>query len=117
MWKRIERDSKPVRYKHKNGEQVACDECGKKGASTLPDLKKGDEVGGCEFLKSFKGGKSGGVTYWSLKCECGTIFDRRASEHWYAAKRGQKKLCKNKPLHGEKKQARDLDVLQLLPLK
>ena len=99
--KEIERDSKPVRYKHKNGEQVACDECGKKGASTLPELKEGDEVGGCEFLKSFKGGKSGGITYWSLKCECGTIIDRRASEHWYAAKRGQKKLCKNKHLHGE----------------
>jgi len=67
--------------------------------STLPTLSIGEEVAGCEYLGAFKGGTTGGTTFWKLRCECGFEFERRASEHWYFAKRGEKKLCRNKHLH------------------
>ena len=67
--------------------------------STLPTLSIGDEVAGCVYLGAFKGGATGGMTFWKLRCECGFEFERRASEHWYFAKRGEKKLCRNKHLH------------------
>jgi hypothetical protein len=69
--------------------------------SSLPELSIGDEVAGCTYLGSTKGGPTGGQTWWKLRCVCGFEFERRASEHWYHAKRGEKKLCKNKHLHTE----------------
>jgi hypothetical protein len=69
--------------------------------SSLPDLSVGDEVGGCVYLGSTKGGAKGGITMWQLRCICGFEFERRASEHWYAASRGKRLLCKNKHLHTE----------------
>ena len=66
---------------------------------SLPDLDIGAEIGGCTFLGSVLGGSSGRITFWKLRCECGFEFERRASEHWYYAKNGKKKLCKNKHLH------------------
>lgn len=69
--------------------------------STLPALSVGDVVGGCTYLGSLRGGSSGGITFWKLRCICGFEFQRRASEHWYSAKRGEKKLCKNKHLHSD----------------
>lgn len=66
----------------------------KKGKSTLPTLKVGDYVAGCTFLDQFKGGMRGGETRWKLRCNnCGTEFERRASEQWYMHNRGHKKLC------------------------
>ena len=35
--------------------------------STLPDLDYGDEVAGCKWIGTFKGGKSGGETWWKLQ--------------------------------------------------
>jgi len=67
--------------------------------SSLPAPSVGDVIAGCTYLSSFKGGASGGTTFWKLKCICGFEFDRRASEHWYYAKKGVRKLCKNKHLH------------------
>ena len=69
--------------------------------SQLPELNIGDEVGGCIYLGKTQGedkGK-GGMTMWQLRCICGNEITRRASEHWYFAKRGIKKLCKLKHLH------------------
>lgn len=69
--------------------------------SQLPILTSGDEVGGCVFMEEVKGDENGvgGTTFWRLRCICGYEFTRRASEHWYYAKQGKKKLCKNKHLH------------------
>ena len=98
--KEIERDAKQVRYKNSKGQNVACKDCGGgSGGGELPTPKQGEIIGGCKFIESFKGGKTGGITFWRLQCECDTIFERRASEHWYYAKQGKKKLCKNRHLH------------------
>lgn len=69
--------------------------------SQLPILTPGEEVGGCIFLEERKEGNGlrGGTTLWRLRCICGYEFTRRASEHWYYAKQGKSKLCKNKHLH------------------
>lgn len=68
---------------------------------SLPDLEIGTEVGGCTFLGSVLGGKTGRITFWKLRCLCGYEFERRASDHWYHCKDGKKKLCKNKHLHND----------------
>ena len=66
----------------------------------LPSLDIGEEVAGCTYLGSKRGRGNSGDLLWRLQCgECGTKFERRASEHWYAAQKGRKKLCANKLLH------------------
>ena len=69
--------------------------------SQLPELNIGDEVGGCIYLGKTQSEDKGrgGMTMWQLRCICGNEITRRASEHWYFAKRGIKKLCKLKHLH------------------
>ena len=71
------------------------------GKSELPLLVIGDEVGGCIYLGRQENTEStrGGITIWKLRCICGYEFSRRASEHWFYAKNGKQKLCRNKHLH------------------
>jgi hypothetical protein len=81
---------------------------------SLPDLEIGSEIGGCTFLGAVLGGNSGRITYWKLRCECGYEFERRASEHWYYAKNGKKKLCKNKHLHKDIKIGKRFERLTII---
>lgn len=66
----------------------------------LPSFDEGEEVAGCTYLGSKRRNDKFGDLIWLLQCgECGTTFERRASEHWYAAKKGEKKLCSKRQLH------------------
>ena len=95
----FERRANDTRYNQKTNRKTLCNVCCRRGNSSLPKLKKGELVAGCEFLDQFLEKVDHGQTFWRLKCECGFIFDRRASEQFYFHKKGKKKLCRNTHLH------------------
>ena len=95
----FERRANDTRYAQKIKRRTLCNVCCRKGNSALPNLKGGDLVAGCEFIEQFLKDVDRGQTFWKLKCQCGFVFNRRASEHYYFHKKGKKKLCKNTHLH------------------
>jgi len=97
----FDRRAKDAKYNQKIKMRTVCTKCSKSKGKTRPDPTIGEIIAGCEFLEEFQESGTSGNTIWKLKCECGFIFNRRASEHYSYHKKGKKKLCKNIHLHRE----------------